>query len=79
MLPTDVSQGPTPLDLAITPDGNFLYNVLPGSGRVAGWRINSDGSLTSVGEFEGLGQTVDGDMAPFDFSPLESPAGIAAF
>ena len=74
------TQGPTPLDLAITQQsGRFLYNVLPGSGKVAGWRINDDGSLTKLGEFAGLGQTVDGDMAPSDFSPLESPAGIAAY
>lgn len=77
--PTDVVQGPTPLDLAITDDGRFLYNILPGSGRVAGWQINNDGSLTKVGEFEGLGQTVDGDNAPGDFLDGESPAGIAAY
>jgi 6-phosphogluconolactonase (cycloisomerase 2 family) len=77
--PTDVSQGPTPLDLGISRNGRFLYNVLPGSGKVAAWEINVDGSLTKIGEFPGLGQTVDGDMAPFDFSPLESPAGIAVF
>lgn len=78
--PTNVSQGTTPLDLAITDDGRYLYNVLPGSGRVAAWAINnSDGSLTSIGEFEGLGQTVDGDNAPGDFLTGESPAGIAAF
>lgn len=77
--PTPVSQGTTPLDLAITDDGRFLYNILPGAGRVAGWAINNDGSLTSVGEFEGLGRTVDGDNAPGDFLDGESPAGIAAF
>ncbi|MGE3536722.1 MAG: lactonase family protein [Candidatus Tectimicrobiota bacterium] len=73
------SQGATPLDLAISHDGKFLYNVLPGSGRVAAWRIKGNGSLVSIGEFPGLGQTVDGDHAPSDFSPLESPAGIAAY
>ncbi len=70
-------QGTTPLDLGISPNGRFLYNVLPGSGKVAGWRINSDGSLTKIGEYGGLPQTVDGDHAPFDFSALGSPAGIA--
>lgn len=72
-------QGPTPLDLGISHDGRFLYNVLPGSGRVAAWRIQSNGSLTPIGEFAGLGQTVEGDHAPDDFTPLESPAGIAVY
>ena len=53
--------------------------VLPGSGKVAGWRIKHDGSLRKIGEFGGLGQTIEGDMASFDFSPLESPAGIAVY
>ena len=74
-----VSQGSTPLDLGVSANGRFLYNVLPGSGAVAGWKINHNGSLTKIGEFSGLGQTINGDMAPFDFSPLESPAGIAVF
>jgi 6-phosphogluconolactonase len=77
--PTSVSQGSTPLDLGVSSDGQFLYNVLPGSGAIAGWQINPDGSLTKLGEFPGIGQTIDGDMAPFDFSPLHSPAGIAVY
>ncbi|NNC99000.1 MAG: beta-propeller fold lactonase family protein [Gammaproteobacteria bacterium] len=76
---TDVIQGSTPLDLGVSADGQFLYNVLPGSGAVAGWQINHNGSLTKIGEFGGLGQTINGDKAPFDFSPLESPAGIAVY
>ena len=71
-------QGSTPLDLAITTNGKFLYNVLPGTGRVAGWRINGDGSLTKVGEFGGLPITVNGDVADVEFGPGGSPAGIAA-
>ncbi len=70
------TQGSTPLDLRTSPDGQFLYNVLPGSGKVAGWCINENGSLTKIGEFPGLPRTVNGDMAPFDFSALGSPAGI---
>lgn len=71
------SQGSTPLDLGVSNDGRFLYNVLPGSGAVGAWRIHADGRLTRIGEFGGIGQTLEGDMAPFDFSPLASPAGIA--
>ncbi len=70
-------QGSTPLDLGIDPNGQFLYNVLPGSGKVAAWRINADGSLTKIAEYSGLPKAVDGDHAPSDFSALGSPAGIA--
>lgn len=70
-------QGSTPLDSRVSPDGRFLYVVLPGSGKVAGWQIRDDGSLRKVGEFGGLPQTVNGDQAPVDFGPGGSPAGIA--
>lgn len=72
------AQGSTPLDLGISPDGQFLYDVLPGSGRVGAWRIEDDGSLTKVGEYGGLPRTVDGDRAPEErFGPGGSPAGIS--
>lgn len=73
------SQGSTPLDLAVTGNGRFLYNVLPGSGAVAAWEINRDGSLSKIGEFGGLPETLEGDHAPFEFGPGGSPAGIVAF
>jgi 6-phosphogluconolactonase len=69
-------QGPTPLDARISPDGGTLYDVLPGSGHVAAWHINADGTLTKLGEYAGLPRTVDGDHAPFPFGPGGSPAGI---
>ncbi|MFO0952987.1 MAG: beta-propeller fold lactonase family protein [Isosphaeraceae bacterium] len=75
--PSPNRQGSTPLDLGVSPDGRFLYNVLPGSGKVAGWRINGNGSLTKIGEFGGLPITVDGDSAPEEYGPGGSPAGIA--
>ena len=72
-------QGSTPLDARITPDGRFLYAVLPGAGKVAGWRIDDDGALEKLGEFGGLEATVDGDTAPVEFTALGgSPAGIEA-
>lgn len=71
-------QGTTPLDMRTSPDGRFLYVVLPGSGKVAAWRINANGRLTKLGEYAGLPKTVDGDQAPADFSALGSPAGIEA-
>ncbi|MGW4489748.1 lactonase family protein [Amycolatopsis sp. NPDC004368] len=70
------SQGSTPLDLGLSPDGHYLYNVLPGSGKLAAWSIGANGELTKIGEFGGLPQTVNGDHAPSDFSALGSPAGI---
>jgi 6-phosphogluconolactonase (cycloisomerase 2 family) len=70
-------QGSTPLDIRVSPNEKFVYDVLPGSGKVAGWRINGDGSLTKIGEYGGLPQTVNGDMAPEErFGPGGSPAGI---
>jgi 6-phosphogluconolactonase len=83
------TQGSTPLDLRLSHDGRYLYNVLPGSGKVAAWQINHDGSLTKIGEFPGLPDTVNGDVAqcelspgvftPCEFGPGGSPAGIAVF
>lgn len=88
--PPGKSQGATPLDLAISNNGRYLYNVLPGSGAVAGWRIHADGSLTKIGEFPGLPEAIEGDVAmctsgpggslePCEFGPGGSPAGIVAF
>ncbi|HEX5879489.1 MAG TPA: beta-propeller fold lactonase family protein [Actinomycetota bacterium] len=71
------TQGSTPLDLGISPDGRFLYLVEPGAGKVGAWRIGPDGALTRLGEYDGLPRTVDGDHAPVDFGAGGSPAGIA--
>ncbi len=70
-------QGSTPLDIRLSPDGRFVYDVLPGSGRVGAWRILSDGRLRKIGEFGGLPRTINGDAAPEErFGPGGSPAGI---
>jgi len=70
-------QGTTPLDIRVSPNGRFLYDVLPGSGKIAGWLINHDGSLTKIGEFGGLPKTVNGDIAPEErYGSGGSPAGI---
>ena len=69
-VPGQNRQGSTPLDIRVV--DQFVYDVLPGSGKVAGWRINDDGSLTKIGEFpitiqagegERLLKTIDGDVA----------------
>jgi len=72
-------QGSTPIDLALSRDGKYLYNVLPGFGAIAAWEISGNGKLNKIGEFPGLASTVDGDHAPFEFGNGGSPAGIAAY
>ncbi|MBC7785721.1 MAG: beta-propeller fold lactonase family protein [Burkholderiales bacterium] len=72
----DRIQGATPIDIRISADGKFLYNVLPGAGKVGAWRINSNGSLASIGSFGGLTRTINGDHAPHEFGSGGSPAGI---
>jgi len=69
-------QGATPVDIRISPNGKFCYDVLPGSGAIGGWRINSDGSLTKLGEFGKLKPTVSGDHAKVEFGPGGCTAGI---
>ncbi len=68
------------IDIGTDGRGDFLYNVLPGVGGVAGWAINDDGSLKSLGEFPGLEDTpdlADGPDSSPPFGPGGSPAGIA--
>jgi 6-phosphogluconolactonase len=72
------TQGSTPLDIRVSNNGQFLYDVLPGSGKVAGWRINNgNGKLTKIGEFpitihsggvDRLLDTVNGDVAQCEVS-----------
>ncbi|KAH6890285.1 hypothetical protein B0T10DRAFT_596411 [Thelonectria olida] len=59
-----------PVDLALSSDGNYLYNLLRGAGAVAGYKIQSDGSLKLVGELFGKNQ----GLPAFD-----GASGLAAF
>jgi len=43
-----------PTDLRLSADGRYLYNLLRGEGEVAAYRIESDGSLSSLGRVGGL-------------------------
>lgn len=52
-----------PLDLYITRDGRFLYALGSFIGTVRGFRIESDGSLTSVASFPGLPISIQGIIA----------------
>jgi DNA-binding beta-propeller fold protein YncE len=42
--------GSHPLDEAVSADGRYLYVVVDGHHTIGGFRINGDGSLTSLGE-----------------------------
>jgi hypothetical protein len=61
----------TPIDQALSPDGNFLYQLSPGNGMVVPFAIsNASGGLTqlsSVSDGLGTGQSPQG-VAAVDFS-----------
>jgi len=65
------SSGPTSnvTDLSFSTDSRYLYNLLRGTGGVAGYRVEADGSLVEVGIF-GVGR---------DFKPSDGPSGIASY
>jgi 6-phosphogluconolactonase (cycloisomerase 2 family) len=44
----------TNLDMAISGDGKYLFNLLSGSGAIGVFTINSDGTLNQLGDIEGL-------------------------
>ncbi len=47
--------GAGPVDLAVTPDGGFLYQLANGAGSIDEFRVNANGSLTSIGTVANLG------------------------
>jgi len=49
-----VRAGSHPLDLGVSPDGQFLYNLTDGLHRLSGFAIGADGTLTPVGTLGGL-------------------------
>lgn len=46
--------GTAPLDMGISADGQYLYNLQVAAGRVGEFHINADGSLTTVGTIGGF-------------------------
>ena len=46
--------GSGPIDMALTEDGRFLYDLRGGSGSIGIFRVRSDGRLVSVGSISGL-------------------------
>ena len=69
--PADASTFDYNLDLAVSPDGNYLYNLLPGAGTIAGFRVagSSAGSLDLIGFFDGL------NSSPLVADPAAQPPG----
>lgn len=47
-------------DEAITRDGSYLYAIDADAQKLYGWMLNGDGSLVSIGAFEGVPATVAG-------------------
>jgi 6-phosphogluconolactonase (cycloisomerase 2 family) len=47
-------------DEDLTADGNFLYAIDADAGRIYGWAVGDDGSLSPVGSWEGVPATVAG-------------------
>ena len=51
-------EGSTNLDMAISADGKYLFNVLSGAGEIGVFTINADGTVNQLGSIECLPQTV---------------------
>lgn len=50
--------GAVNLDMTISGDGKYLFNLLSGAGAIGVFTINSDGTLNQLGDIEGLPKTV---------------------
>ena len=53
-----VSIAATNLDIAVSGDGKYLYTLDSAIGAISIFAINSNGTLTSLGEIEGLPKSV---------------------
>jgi 6-phosphogluconolactonase (cycloisomerase 2 family) len=49
--------GAANLDMGISVDGKYLFNLLSGDGNIGVYAINSDGTLNQLGNIEGLPKT----------------------
>jgi 6-phosphogluconolactonase (cycloisomerase 2 family) len=54
LLPTTASTSGGPIDLVASSDGHLLYSENGGAGTIDEFRVNADGSLTSIGRITGL-------------------------
>ncbi|KAL7898920.1 nitrous oxide reductase [Trichoderma sp. SZMC 28014] len=51
-------EGTEPVDLALSADGQYLYNLQRGGGAISGWKIQADGSLKTLSNSFGAGQGI---------------------
>ena len=51
-------EGTTNLDMTVSGDGKYLFNLESGSGAIGVFSINSDGTVNQLGDIEGLPKTV---------------------
>ena len=51
-------EGSTNLDMAVSADGKYLFNLLSGAGAISVFTINANGTVNQLGSIEGLPQTV---------------------
>ena len=49
----NTGSGTLPLDAAISRNGQFFYSLTTGVGQIAMFKVNSNGSLTSIGTIDG--------------------------
>lgn len=54
----DTGEMSQPVDLGLSEDGKFLYNLLRGTGAILGYAIQDDGSLKQVGGSFGMGRSI---------------------
>jgi len=57
-LVSTLPQGTTNLDMTVSGDGKYLFNLESGSGAIGVFSINSDGTVNPLGDIEGLPKTV---------------------
>ncbi|KAL7918422.1 nitrous oxide reductase [Trichoderma austrokoningii] len=51
-------KGTEPVDLALSADGQYLYNLQRGGGAISGWKIQADGTLKTLSNSFGAGQGI---------------------
>ncbi len=51
---SSLPEGATNLDMTISADGQYLFNLQSGAGAVGVYTINQDGTLNQLGDIEGL-------------------------
>ncbi len=56
----ETGEGSTPIDLAFSVSGRFLYALTAGNGQIAAFQVRADGSLEALSPIGGLPASVNG-------------------